>query len=124
MRVPFTSSLQGYFDIWWEKGTNVKWNPFFSFPRKIPKVFGKCKTLSNSNVENWLSDNWNFMSETLVSKFLTGQFWMRWLFTKKNVFYLRQGAFIIYKVKQEIGAGKSNGRATSSFWEASVTWAE
>ena len=123
MRVPFTSSLQGYFDIWWEKGTNVKCNPFFSFQWKIPKVFGKCKTLSNSNVENWLSDNWNFMSETLVSKFLTGQFWMRWLFTKKNVFYLRQGAFIIYKVKPEIGAGKSNGRATSSFWEASVTWA-
>ena len=55
MRVPFTSSLQGYFDIWWEKGTNVKCNPFFSFPWKIPKVFGKCKTLSNSNVENWLS---------------------------------------------------------------------
>ena len=106
MRVPFTSSLQGYFDIWWEKETNVKCNPFFSFPWKIPKVFGKCKTLSNSNVENWLSDNWNFMSETLVSKFLTGQFWMRWLFTKKNVFYLRQGAFIIYKVKPEIGAGK------------------
>ena len=37
-----------------------------------------------------------------MSKFLTGQFWMRWLFTKKNVFYLRQGAFIIYKVKPEI----------------------
>ena len=26
-------------------------------------------------------------------------------------------------MKPEIGAGKSNGRATSSFWEASVTWA-